>query len=164
MENSIEKWRAYFDSANTDIFDIIENTIEVATWIVQSQKIFGEVLRIKEILDNSEEQPEALLIESLRRLQLMAISVETLKFTKVGKSVNGLRKHGSKQVRDLVKTLLWNWKNMMDAWFDATQAIADAEVEPKSVETSIIENEEEERVPSTPLDERSNRIEMKKLY
>ncbi|KAG8372149.1 hypothetical protein BUALT_Bualt12G0036500 [Buddleja alternifolia] len=222
MENSIEKWRAYFDNANTDIFDIIENAIVVAACdrpydfklkrdriaetlfsscrltkcigcddelkkngdmiesggsktneitemdvnqrysygdveeltneIDQESEILGEVLRIKEILDNSEEQSEAALFESVRRLQLMALSVETLKVTEIGKSVNGLKKHGSKQVRDLVKTLILDWKNMVDAWADAAQAISDAEVEAESVKTSVIE-EEEEGLPSPPLDE-----------
>ncbi|MQM04638.1 hypothetical protein Taro_037438 [Colocasia esculenta] len=41
--------------------------------------MIGEVLRIKEIVANQDDEPDSLLFESLRRLQLMGISVETLK-------------------------------------------------------------------------------------
>lgn len=88
-------------------------------------------------------QSDALLYESLRKLQLTPLSVEMLKVrlecllfytivyvvgffqlqvcfslvddntylvlfqaTEIGKSVNALRKHGSKEIRNLVRTLI----------------------------------------------------------
>nr|GMC86024.1 probable mediator of RNA polymerase II transcription subunit 26B [Ipomoea batatas]GME19635.1 probable mediator of RNA polymerase II transcription subunit 26B [Ipomoea batatas] len=113
-----------------------------------------EVLRIKGILDNYEEESDAILLDSLRRLQLMDLSVETLKATEIGKSVNGLRKHGSKQIKPLVRTLIEDWKVMVDQWVQATAAITEST--PESVKASVVEEEEEEEeegLPSPPLDE-----------
>ncbi|KAK4412816.1 putative mediator of RNA polymerase II transcription subunitb [Sesamum alatum] len=118
----------------------------------EESQIFGEVLRIKEILDNNEEESATLLFDSLRRLQLMPLSVETLKATEIGKSVNSLRKHSSKEIRNLVRTLIEDWKVMVDSWVNATAAIAGGtEIATESVKTSVVE--EEEGLPSPPMDE-----------
>ncbi|KAL6523301.1 hypothetical protein OROGR_016904 [Orobanche gracilis] len=141
--------------------------------IEEESQFYGEVLRIKEILDNYEEEllmtmmigslcfidshlidlkySDALLFDSLRRLQLMPLSVESLKATEIGKSVSALRKHGSGKVRNLVRTLLEDWKIMVVLWCDATTAIAGTEIQTESVKTSVVE--EEEGLPSPPLDE-----------
>ncbi|KAL0359646.1 UNVERIFIED_CONTAM: putative mediator of RNA polymerase II transcription subunitb [Sesamum angustifolium] len=97
--------------------------------IEEESQFFGEVLRIKEILDNNQEESDTLLFDSLRRLQLMPLSVETLKFELVGP-----------KCRD--------WKVMVDSWVNA---IAGAEIATESVKTSVVE--EEEGLPSPPLDE-----------
>ncbi|KAL2556075.1 putative mediator of RNA polymerase II transcription subunit 26b [Forsythia ovata] len=117
----------------------------------EESQFLGEVLRIKDILDNSEEESDSLMFDSLRRLQLMPLSVEILKATEIGKSVNALRKHGSKEIRNLVKTLIGDWTIMVDEWASATEAIAGAEVAAESVKTSAFE--EEEGLPSPPMDE-----------
>ncbi|KAL2535191.1 putative mediator of RNA polymerase II transcription subunit 26b [Abeliophyllum distichum] len=119
--------------------------------IEEESQLFGEVSRIKEILDNSEAESDSLLFDSLRRLQLMPLSVESLKATEIGKSVNALRKHGSKEIRNLVRILIEDWKVMVDEWASATAIIAAAEVATESVKTSVVE--EEEGLPSPPLDE-----------
>ncbi|CAI9779549.1 unnamed protein product [Fraxinus pennsylvanica] len=119
--------------------------------IEEESQLFEEVSRIKEILDNSEDESDSLLFNSLRRLQLMPLSVETLKATEIGKSVNALRKHGSKDIRNLVRILIEDWKVMVDEWAAATAAIAAAEVATESVKTSVVE--EEEGLPSPPMDE-----------
>ncbi|KAJ0098777.1 hypothetical protein Patl1_21136 [Pistacia atlantica] len=74
--------------------------------IEEKSQIVGEVLRIKEIIDNSQDESDSVLLDCLRRLQLMALTVDTLKATEIGKAVNGLRKHGSKQIRHLSRTLI----------------------------------------------------------
>ncbi|CAA3006329.1 probable mediator of RNA polymerase II transcription subunit 26b [Olea europaea subsp. europaea] len=117
----------------------------------EESQLLGEVLRIKEILDNSEEESASLLFDSLRRLQLMALSVEILKAAEIGKSVSALRKHGSKEIRNLVKALVGDWTIMVDEWANATEAITGAEVAKESVKTSAFE--EEEGLPSPPMDE-----------
>ncbi|KAL3639666.1 hypothetical protein CASFOL_014634 [Castilleja foliolosa] len=120
--------------------------------IEKESEFYEEVLRIRDIIDNSEEESDEVLFDSLRRLQLMCLSVEILKTTEIGKSVNALRKHGSKEIRNLVRTLVNNWKIMVDEWVNATTAIAGTEITTESVKTSVVE-EEEEGLPSPPLDE-----------
>ncbi|KAL7197717.1 hypothetical protein ACSBR2_020274 [Camellia fascicularis] len=120
--------------------------------IEEESQIFGEVLRIRKIIDNCQDESDSVLFDSLRRLQLMVLSVDTLKATEIGKSVNALRKHGSKQIRHLARTLIEVWKDMVDAWVIATAAIAGAEGTPESVNPSVVD-EEEEGLPSPPLDE-----------
>uniref|UniRef100_A0A1D1YVM7 Transcription elongation factor A protein 3 n=2 Tax=Anthurium amnicola TaxID=1678845 RepID=A0A1D1YVM7_9ARAE len=112
-------------------------------------QMVGEVLRIKKILANKEDESDALLFESLRRLQLMSLSVDTIKITEIGKAVNGLRKHSSKQIRHLVRTLIDGWKALVDEWVSATATLT--ENTPESVNPSVVDDEE--GLPSPPLDE-----------
>ncbi|XP_064943441.1 probable mediator of RNA polymerase II transcription subunit 26b [Musa acuminata AAA Group] len=117
--------------------------------IEEESQIVGEVLRIKEIFANHHDESDSVLFESLRRLQLMELSVEILKATEIGKAVNGLRRHNSKPIRHLVRTLIEGWKLLVDEWVRATAAIAD-DKSPESVNPPM---EDEEGLPSPPLDE-----------
>ncbi|URE01314.1 hypothetical protein MUK42_19615 [Musa troglodytarum] len=117
--------------------------------IEEEGQIVEEVLRIKEILANHREESDNVLFELLRRLQLMELSVDVLKVTEIGRAVNGLRKHNSKQIRHLVRALIDGWKVLVDEWVSATGAIADNS--PDSVNPSIVDDEE--GLPSPPLDE-----------
>ncbi|KAK4272431.1 hypothetical protein QN277_020992 [Acacia crassicarpa] len=120
--------------------------------IEEESLMVGEVLRIKEILHNSKEEPDSVLFESLRRLQLLALTVDLLKGTEIGKAVNPLRKHGSKEIRQLARTLIDGWKAMVDEWVKSTTAIpTSVEGTPDSVNPSVVD--EEEGLPSPPLDE-----------
>ncbi|KAK6944476.1 Transcription factor IIS, N-terminal [Dillenia turbinata] len=125
----------------------------------EAHQMVGEVYRIKEILDNHEEESDSLVYDSLRRLQLMALTVDTLEATGIGKTVAGVRKYGPKKSRHLAKTLIDYWKVMVDEWVKATRAIeegvgaedVDAEGTPDSVNPSVVDVEE--GLPSPPLDE-----------
>ncbi|KAL7194685.1 hypothetical protein ACSBR1_035007 [Camellia fascicularis] len=119
--------------------------------IEYESQIVGEVLRIKGILDNSHDEADSVLFDSLRRLQLMALSVDTMKATEIGKSVNALRKHASNQIRQLARTLIGVWKEMVDEWVKATSTVAVEEGTPESVNPSVID--EEEGLPSPPMDD-----------
>lgn len=59
-----------------------------------------------------------MLYNSLRKLQLMALSVETLKETEIGKSINVLRKHVSNDVSHIEV-----WKKMVDQRVMATEKV-----------------------------------------
>ncbi|KAI3830281.1 hypothetical protein L1987_04419 [Smallanthus sonchifolius] len=120
--------------------------------IEQESQTFGEVMRIKEIVDNSPDESASVLCNSLRKLQLMSISVETLKATEIGKSVNVLRKHALKDVRELARSLIEVWKDMVDEWVNATTKITVSENTPESINPSVVD-EEEEGLPSPPLDD-----------
>ncbi|KAJ0477240.1 putative transcription regulator IWS1 family [Helianthus annuus] len=119
--------------------------------IEQESQTFGEVMRIKEIVDNSPDESASVLCNSLRKLQLMSISVETLKATEIGKSVNVLRKHASKDVRQIARTLIEVWKEMVDEWVNATAKMTVSENTPESMNPSVLD--EEEGLPSPPLDD-----------
>ncbi|KVI03400.1 Transcription elongation factor, TFIIS/CRSP70, N-terminal, sub-type [Cynara cardunculus var. scolymus] len=116
-------------------------------------QIFDEVMRIKEIVDNSPDESTSVLCNSLRKLQLMAISVDTLKATEIGKSVNVLRKHALKDVRQIARTLIEVWKGMVDEWVNATTKIAASDDTPESINPSVLD--EEDGLPSPPLDDLS---------
>lgn len=119
--------------------------------IEQESLTFGEVMRIKDIVDNSPDESASSLCNSLRKLQLMALSVDTLKATEIGKSVNFLRKHASKDVRQIARTLIEMWKDMVDEWVNTTQKMTVSENTPESVNPSVLD--EDEGLPSPPLDD-----------
>ncbi|XP_020238654.1 probable mediator of RNA polymerase II transcription subunit 26b isoform X2 [Cajanus cajan] len=124
--------------------------------IEEESQYIGEILRIRDILHNREEESESVLLDSLRRLKLIELTVDCLKATEIGKAVNPLRKHGSKYIRQLAKTLIDGWKEMVDEWVKATAttAIPGSEGTPDSVNPSVVDDDdEEEGLPSPPLDE-----------
>lgn len=120
--------------------------------IDEESQVVGEVLRIKDLLLHKEDHSDATLFESLRRLQLMQLSVSTLKATEIGRAVNGLRKHNSLQIRHLVRTLIEGWKVLVDEWASTTNA-ALADNSPGSSNPSVVDDDDEEGLPSPPLDE-----------
>ncbi|KAF5786039.1 putative transcription regulator IWS1 family [Helianthus annuus] len=119
--------------------------------IEEESQVFGEVMRIREIVDNHQDESESVLYNSLRKLQLMDLSVETLKATEIGKSVNVLRKHVSKDVSSIAKTLIEAWKILVDEWVMATEKTVVSEATPDSLNPSVLD--EEEGLPSPPLDD-----------
>ncbi|XP_076928391.1 putative mediator of RNA polymerase II transcription subunit 26b [Bidens hawaiensis] len=123
--------------------------------IERESQTFGEVMRIKEIVDNSQDESASVLCNSLRKLQLMSISVEILKATEIGISVNALRKHASKDIREIAKSLIIPWKRMVDEWVKATAKMSVSENTPESMNPSVLDEEEglEEGLPSPPLDD-----------
>ncbi|CAN4109026.1 unnamed protein product [Withania somnifera] len=118
--------------------------------IEEEARIVEEVLRIKEIIDNNQNESDSNVYESLRRLQFMDISLETLKDTNIGKSVHALRRHNSTNIHNLVKMLVGNWMGMVDEWMNARATFADRT--PESMKASIV-NEEGKGLPSPPLED-----------
>ncbi|CAN1337554.1 Probable mediator of RNA polymerase II transcription subunit 26b [Linum perenne] len=120
--------------------------------IEEQSQVFDEVLRIKAVILNHRDETDSTLFDSLRRLQLMALSVDTLKATEIGKAVNGLRKHGSNEIRHLARTLIDLWKDLVDEWYNASKPIISRnESTPDSGNPSVLD--EEDGLPSPPLDE-----------
>ncbi|MED6203995.1 hypothetical protein PIB30_005001 [Stylosanthes scabra] len=119
--------------------------------IEEQSQYADEVFRIRQVLLNSQEESDTVLFESLRRLQLMDLTVDLLKATEIGKAVTPLRKHGLKDIRQLARTLIDGWKVMVDEWVKATTSITGSEGTPDSVNPSVVD--EEEGLPSPPMDE-----------
>ncbi|KAL5708493.1 hypothetical protein ACHQM5_019284 [Ranunculus cassubicifolius] len=115
----------------------------------EESQIVGEVLRIKEVLLDSEHQSEGMIIKSLQMLQLMSLTVETLQVTKIGMAVNHLRKHKSKCISNFARTLVKEWKDLVDQWCSVVPDIKGVGGSPESVNPSIVE----QGLPSPPLDE-----------
>ncbi|KAH0458817.1 hypothetical protein IEQ34_011631 [Dendrobium chrysotoxum] len=94
----------------------------------ENDQILGEVMRIKEVLSNTqvyESDSDSVFYESLRSLQMMQLSVEILKATEIGRTVSALRKHNSSQIRKLVRTLIDGWKMLVDEWVKSTAPITE---------------------------------------
>ncbi|CAN6443414.1 unnamed protein product [Victoria cruziana] len=133
--------------------------------IEEESQMVGEVIRIKEVLESPDESDSS-LFESLRRLQLMELSVDTLKATEIGRAVSRLKKHGSKQIRNLSKTLIGDWKNLVDEWVRTTSTVTGDS--PDSFNPSTVDDDE--GLPSPPLDEgaflapHTTSIELSQVY
>lgn len=121
--------------------------------IEEESQIIREVDRIKGILLNPDES-EKQLYESLRRLELMQLSVDTLQVTAIGKVVSGLKKHHSEQVCSMAKMLVSGWKELVDIWMKTAGSLAAAALgaSPDSVCPEDIKDDEN-GLPSPPLDE-----------
>ncbi|KAM7270861.1 hypothetical protein ACFE04_030075 [Oxalis oulophora] len=118
----------------------------------QETKVVDEVLRIKELLRNSQNESDKVLFDSLRKLQLMALTMDILKATEIGKAVNVLRKHVTSDIRHLARNLINGWKVLVDEWVEATKAVTGAQGDtPDSVNPSVVD--EEQGLPSPPLDD-----------
>ncbi|XP_031107579.1 probable mediator of RNA polymerase II transcription subunit 26b [Ipomoea triloba] len=111
-----------------------------------------EVMRIKNVLDNhGDEKCEAVVVDSLRKLQSMTLSLETLKVTDIGKSVSPLKKKESKQIKQLARALIADWKVKVDEWVESIEAAEGTECTPESAKPPV--EEEEGGLPSPPMDE-----------
>ncbi|KAI3709005.1 hypothetical protein L2E82_38682 [Cichorium intybus] len=94
-----------------------ENKVDDHGARVYSEEV-AEVLRIKKILDKSEDksESESVVCDLLAKLQSMGLSMETLEETMIGKTVSVLKKHASEKVRQIARTLVKAWKRTVDEW------------------------------------------------
>lgn len=114
----------------------------------EEDRTLEQVHRIRGILSNHQDQSDDALLELLRKLQLMELTVKVLEKTKIGKAVNVLHKHNSKRIRRLSRSLIDGWKVIVDEWISATSAIT-------GISDSLNPSAEDEEagLPSPPLDE-----------
>ncbi|KAI3421578.1 uncharacterized protein J3R85_012083 [Psidium guajava] len=94
--------------------------------IEETSQEVGEVLRIKRVLDNSRHESDSALLESLRRLRSMTITMDILKKTKIGISVNSLQRNcKSKQIAQLAHNITMGWKALVEENCRGTEGAAD---------------------------------------
>ncbi|GLT27999.1 hypothetical protein SLA2020_029600 [Shorea laevis] len=115
----------------------------------EEKEIICELDRIREVVQN-EDQSERVLLDSLKRLQLIDLSFEILKKTEIGKPVNLLRKHNSSQIRQLARSLILAWRIKVDKWLEAKETIAGSEKHSVDFNPSGID--EEGGLPQPALD------------
>ncbi|GLT88067.1 hypothetical protein SLE2022_061090 [Rubroshorea leprosula] len=115
----------------------------------EEKEIICELDRIREVVQN-EDQSERVLLDSLKRLQLIDLSFEILKKTEIGKPVNLLRKHNSSQIRKLARSLILAWRIKVDKWLEAKETIAGSEKHSVDFNPSGID--EEGGLPQPALD------------
>ncbi|KAM0908891.1 hypothetical protein ACQ4PT_015161 [Festuca glaucescens] len=112
--------------------------------------VAAEVFLVKAALSSDQQMSEDELLEHLQRLQQLKLTVDTIKATEIGKAVKHLRKHSSKQIRQLVRSLIEGWQTIVTEWMSNEAAIVDHT--PQSMDSSCLE-QEEGGLPSPPMDE-----------
>ncbi|VAI15327.1 unnamed protein product [Triticum turgidum subsp. durum] len=75
----------------------------------------SKILAIKDFLEDPDQSEEE-LVSLLQNLADMDITYNVVQETDIGRHVNGLRKHPSGDVRQLVKLLVRKWKEIVDGW------------------------------------------------
>nr|GMD00283.1 probable mediator of RNA polymerase II transcription subunit 26B [Ipomoea batatas] len=149
FENSENAAAAANQTSNSGLEDADE---VLSDGIDEECRNIVEVMRIKGILDNhGDEKCEAVVIDSLRKLQSMTLSLETLKVTDIGKSVSPLKKKESKQIKQLARGLIADWTAKVDEWAESIEAAEGTECTPESSKPPV--EEEEGGLPSPPMDE-----------
>ncbi|CAL4914547.1 unnamed protein product [Urochloa decumbens] len=112
--------------------------------------VVAEAFRVKAALSNAHEKSEAELLELLQRLGQLEFTVDAIMATEIGMAVKPLRKHASKQIRQLVRSLIEGWKATVNEWVNDGGPIVDHT--PQSVDASCLD-QEEGGLPSPPMDE-----------
>ncbi|KAK8450061.1 hypothetical protein SEVIR_7G304400v4 [Setaria viridis] len=82
----------------------------------------SKILAIRDFLEDPD-QSEDEMVSLLQNLADMDITYKALQETDIGRHVNGLRKHPSGEVRQLVKLLVRKWKEIVDDWVMVTHLI-----------------------------------------
>ncbi|KMZ71989.1 hypothetical protein ZOSMA_170G00100 [Zostera marina] len=119
--------------------------------IMEENQIVTEVYRIKEILINKNDESDSMLYESLRRIQLMRLSVEIIEETEIEKAINSLRRHRSKEIQHLVQTVIMEWKELASDWVKVESFRQ--EPTPESKNLSCFDGDDDYGLLSPPLDE-----------
>ncbi|PNT77361.1 probable mediator of RNA polymerase II transcription subunit 26a isoform X2 [Brachypodium distachyon] len=112
--------------------------------------VVAEAVRVKAALSSNQQKSEDELLDLLRRLQLLQFTVDTVRVTEIIKAVQPLRKHASKQIRQLAGSLIEGWQATVNEWMNNEAAIIDHT--PQSMDVSCLE-QEEGGLPSPPMDE-----------
>ncbi|KAM0908889.1 hypothetical protein ACQ4PT_015161 [Festuca glaucescens] len=104
--------------------------------------VAAEVFLVKAALSSDQQMSEDELLEHLQRLQQLKLTVDTIKATEIGKAVKHLRKHSSKQIRQLVRSLIEGWQTIVTEWMSNEAAIVDIKTDAKAGEQQCPTNQE----------------------
>jgi len=101
-------WQENEEEADVDVLGQDEETDE-------GSGLEGKILAIRDFLEDPDQSEEE-LVSLLQNLADMDMTYKALQETDIGRHVNGLRKHPSGNVRQLVKLLVRKWKEIVDGW------------------------------------------------
>ncbi|XP_049401507.1 probable mediator of RNA polymerase II transcription subunit 26b [Solanum stenotomum] len=118
--------------------------------IEEESRVVNEALLIKKIIDNNQNESDSNIYKSLKRLQMMALSVEILQNTEIGKSVTTLRWHNSKNIRCLARKMVKGWIEMVQEWMDARATLTERNSESTK---AFVVDEEDGGLPAPPLED-----------
>ncbi|XP_066388042.1 probable mediator of RNA polymerase II transcription subunit 26b isoform X2 [Miscanthus floridulus] len=135
---------------SSDRAEVVNNGGGAAPRNKSDDDVVAEAFRVKAALSNAQEKSEATLLEHLGRLGQLEFTVDAIRATEIGMAVKPLRKHGSKQIRQLVRSLIEGWKATVNEWVNNGDPIVDHT--PQSVDASCLD-QEEGGLPSPPMDE-----------
>lgn len=135
---------------SSDRAEVVNNGGGAAPRNKSDDDVVAEAFRVKAALSNAQEKSEAELLELLGRLGQLEFTVDAIRATEIGMAVKPLRKHGSKQIRQLVRSLIEGWKATVNEWVNNGDPIVDHT--PQSVDASCLD-QEEGGLPSPPMDE-----------
>lgn len=125
--------------------------------IEEASQLYGEILRLKEIVRHSDDQPDSVLFDALRRLQLMPLTLDVIQSSGIGVAVKRLhRRHRLKQIRDLTSTLMEEWKVLVETYLEENERATAGGTEgtPDSMNPSVVVDDDDDGgLPSPPLDE-----------
>ena len=95
----------------------VDQVLKIYIYCMSYQRVVvvEDILHLKTSLEEHRKDlsPEK-LIEILEKLKLMKPSKEVLKYTKIGRTVNSLRRSTSQPVRELSKLIVKNWKKLVE--------------------------------------------------
>ncbi|AQL06423.1 putative mediator of RNA polymerase II transcription subunit 26b [Zea mays] len=135
---------------SSDRAEVVNNDGGGAPLTNSDDDVVAEAFRIKAALSNAQDKSEAELLELLGRLGQLEFTVDAIRATGIGMDVRPLRKHGSKQIRQLVRSLIEGWTATVNEWMNNGDPVVDHT--PQSVDASCLD-EEEGGLPSPPMDE-----------
>ncbi|KAG6518982.1 hypothetical protein ZIOFF_022470 [Zingiber officinale] len=92
--------------SNRAVSNCTDEAAALTAEMEEEDRTLEQVLWIKDILSDHQDQSDDVLLELLRKLQLMELTVDVLEKTKIGKAVNVLHKHNSKRIRHLSRSLI----------------------------------------------------------
>ncbi len=116
-EDSIETVSVQFDK--TQIKTVLkDHAVKEKEPVIKSSKICEETVELinswKTILDNESSHEVTHVLKTLKSLHEIDMSIQILQATKMGMTVNNLRKNSkNNEVKDVCKKLILTWKKLM---------------------------------------------------
>ena len=116
-EDSIETVSVQFDKTQIKTVQK-DHAVKEKQPVKKSSKLCEEtvelIISLKTVLDNEASYEVTHILKTLKSLHEIEMSIQTLQTTKIGMTVNNLRKNSeSTEVKDICKKLILSWKKLM---------------------------------------------------